>query len=308
MSSTDKITVVEVGPRDGFQPIGPFIPTETKIALIEELYKAGIRRMEATAFVSAKAVPQMADAVDILTACNRFGDLDVQVLVPSARYADQALAAGAMHLSFVLSVSEKHNMNNVRRTTADSLAEFAQTAKALPSDTKIRLNLATSFDCPFDGAVSPQRVLEVVEGLAAASANAEIALCDTTGRTTPDAVSYLCREVLTRFPGRNWAFHGHDTYGLGAANVLAAIDAGFTVVDASFGGLGGCPFAPGATGNVATEDVVWTLHKMGIDTGISLEALLDASVQAAALPGASAGGRVRAALRGAQPCAGMEVA
>lgn len=298
-----QITLVEVGPRDGFQPIEPFIDTDLKISLIHDLYEAGIRRMEATAFVSQKAVPQLADAEAILAACAALPDLDVQVLVPTARYAEQALAAGVRHLSFVLSASEAHNMNNVRRTTEDSLLEFAGLAASLPDGVKVRLNLATAFDCPFDGAVPPDRVLGIVQRLAEASDHAEIALCDTTGRATPDAVRRLCNAVSERFPERGWAFHGHDTYGLGVANVLAAIDAGVDVIDASFGGLGGCPFAPGATGNVATEDVVWTVERMGLSTGVALDRLLDASIRAAALPGASSGGRVRAALRGASSCA-----
>lgn len=296
--SPRSITLVEVGPRDGFQPIEPFIATDVKIAFVRDLYDAGIRRMEATAFVSSKAVPQMADAEAILAACGELPELDVQVLIPTARHADRALAAGVRHLAFVLSASEVHNMNNVRRTTEDSLAEFVDFASSLSDDAKVRLNLATAFDCPFDGPVSADRVLGIVQRLAEASDSAEIALCDTTGRATPDAVSHLFNAVRQRFPERRWAFHGHDTYGLGVANVLAAIEAGIEVIDASFGGLGGCPFAPGATGNVATEDVVWTAERMGLSTGVKLDRLLDVSIRGAALPGASAGGRVRTALRG----------
>lgn len=296
--ASGSIAIVEVGPRDGFQPIGPFIPTDIKIALIRELHGAGVRRMEGAAFVSAKAVPQMADAAEILSACAALPDLDVQVLVPSERYAEQALVAGASHLAFVLSASDEHNRNNVRRSTDESLAEFARVASSLPAPVAVRLNLATAFDCPFAGAVETDRVIAIAEAAAGACDRAEIALCDTTGRATPDAVRRLFDALAVELPGRAWAFHGHDTYGLGVANALAAIEAGVGVVDASFGGLGGCPFAPGATGNVATEDLVWTVERMGYATGIAIDRLLDVSLKATALPGASSGGRVRTALRG----------
>jgi hydroxymethylglutaryl-CoA lyase len=296
MTSAEGIVIVEVGPRDGFQPIGPFIPTETKIALIRELYAAGIRRMEATAFVSEKAVPQLVDAKEIVAASQELDGLDIQILVPSERYASKALDAGVLHLSFVLSASESHNMSNVRRTTADSASEFSRVARSLSPEIKLRLNVATAFDCPFEGSVCADKVLRLLEGLLVARDNIEVALCDTTGRVTPDRVSALFEAASDRFPGCRWAFHGHDTYGLGVANALAAYKVGVRVMDSSFAGLGGCPFAPGATGNIATEDLVWTADKMGIISNVNLEILLNAAEKGAVLPGASAGGRVRTAL------------
>lgn len=294
------VSIVEVGPRDGFQPINQFIPTEQKLALIDKLYKAGIRRLEATAFVSPRAVPQMADAPQLLSFCADKLDLDVQVLVPSQRQAERALAADARHLAFVLSVSPSHNQSNVLRTPWESVEDFRAIVASLPTEVKIRINLATSFDCPFDGPVDPEVALTLIEALADISPQSEFCLCDTTGRVTPDRVGFLYSQAQTRFPQvRQWAFHGHDTYGLGVANALAAYHAGVRVVDSSFGGLGGCPFAPGATGNVATEDLVWTFGKMGVSTGVDLKRLLDAADDAAALPGACVGGRVRNAL-GAQ--------
>lgn len=290
------VTIVEVGPRDGFQPIGPFIPTDRKIALIDQLYDAGIRRMEATAFVSPRAVPQMADAADLLMHVRTKPDFDVQVLVPSQRQAERALAADATHLAFVLSVSEAHNQSNVRRTPEESVADFRAIVDMLPPGIKLRVNLATSFDCPFDGPVAPDKTLALIEALLAIAPNAEIALCDTTGRVTPDRVAALFACAAERFAGRRWAFHGHDTYGLGVANALAAYNVGVRVIDASFAGMGGCPFAPGATGNVATEDLVWTLDAMGITTGVDLARLLSAAGEATTLPGACVGGRVRDAL------------
>lgn len=294
--TSSSVTIVEVGPRDGFQPITTFIPTERKIALIDQLYDAGIRRMEATAFVSPRAVPQMADAADLLMHVRTKPGLDVQVLVPSQRQAERALAADATHLAFVLSVSEAHNQSNVRRTPAESVTDFQAIVDMLPPGIKLRVNLATSFDCPFDGPVAPEKTLALVELLLTIAPEAEIALCDTTGRVTPNRVAALFERAAERLPGRNWAFHGHDTYGLGVANALAAYGVGVRVIDSSFAGMGGCPFAPGATGNVATEDLVWTLDAMEVATGVDLARLLSAADEAATLPGACVGGRVRDAL------------
>lgn len=295
--SGNSITIVEVGPRDGFQPIPETIPTGTKIALIEMLYHAGIRRMEATAFVSAHAVPQLADAVEILSAAQALPGLDVQVLVPNLRNAERALEAGTRHLAFVLSVSTRHNISNVKRSPAESVAEYAAIVDRLPAGTRLRLNLATAFDCPFDGPMGTDAVLELLAAIVPIQPNAEICLCDTTGRVTPDRVAKLFDQARGRFPEAGcWAYHGHDTYGLGVANAIAAWNAGVSVIDASFAGLGGCPFAPGATGNVATEDLAWTFAQMGVDTGIDLDLIVAAARQGAVLPGALHGGRVRAAL------------
>lgn len=305
MTGQPAISVVEVGPRDGFQPIGPQIATATKIAFIERLHAAGIRRMEATAFVSDVAVPQLADAVEVLAAAQALPEMDAQVLVPNLRHAERALAAGATHLAFVLSVSEKHNHNNVRRAPMESVGEYARIVSLLPDHVAMRLNVATAFDCPFDGAVDAEATFELLDALVDVKPDAEICPCDTTGRVSPDRVFALLKTAQARYPqAERWAYHGHDTYGLGLANVMAAWQAGVRVFDASFAGLGGCPFAPGATGNVATEDVAWMFEAMGIPTGIDIPALITVARDGAALPGALSGGRVReavvaACLRGA---------
>ncbi|KEQ53555.1 hydroxymethylglutaryl-CoA lyase [Sphingobium chlorophenolicum] len=290
-------TLVEVGTRDGFQPIAQMIPTQRKIEFLHQLHAAGTRRIEATAFVSDAAVPQLADAAEVLAAAQALPGLDAQVLVPNLKHAERAWKAGATHLAFVLSASEKHNRNNVKRSPAESVQEYARIVDAMPSGTKMRLNVATAFDCPFDGAMPPQETLALLGDLVPIKPDAEICPCDTTGRVTPDRVAALFGEAKARFPdsGR-WAYHGHDTYGLGVANALAAWNAGVTVIDAAFGGLGGCPFAPGATGNVATEDVIWTFEAMGVSTGIDLDLLLEAARAAALLPGGLPGGRVRQAV------------
>jgi hydroxymethylglutaryl-CoA lyase len=291
------VQIVEVGPRDGFQSVKPFIPTAAKISLLHNLFAAGIRRVEATSFVSPQALPQLADAPEILAAALALPLLDAQVLVPTARHAERAVKAHARHIAFVLSVSESHNRSNVRRTPAESVAEYALLVAALPAGTKLRLNLATAFDCPFDGKIEEAATLALLDELIAIAPHAEIALCDTTGRVTPAHVTSLFSKSFAHFPQlRDWAFHAHDTYGLGAANTLAAWQTGVRIFDAAIAGLGGCPFAPGATGNVATEDLVWMFDGMNVATGIDLEALVGVAHQVAALPGGQIGGRVRDAL------------
>lgn len=296
-SSAQAVTIVEVGPRDGFQSVDAFIPTPRKFDLIQQLHAAGLRRIETTSFVSPRALPQLADANEILVAAGELADLDQQVLVPTARHAERAIAAGARHLSAVLSVSERHNMGNVRRMPLESAGEYAEMVAMIPAGSAMRLNVATAFDCPYLGRTPVEAVLALLEPLVATLPTAEVALCDTTGRADPAHVAELFAAVRHRYPEIGaWAFHAHDTYGLGAANVLSAWNAGVRIFDAAFAGLGGCPFAPGATGNVATEDLVWMFERMGVATGISLDRLVAAANDVATLPGAQIGGRVRNAL------------
>ena len=306
MTPPRSVTLVEVGPRDGFQPIEPLIPTARKILFVEQLYAAGIRRMEATAFVSDTAVPQLADASEVLAAAQALPGMDAQVLVPNRRHAERALAAGARHLAFVLSVSEKHNRSNVRRAPMESVGEYARIVEMLPAGTAMRLNVATAFDCPFDGPVAAEATFALLDAMVELLPSAEICPCDTTGRVSPDRVSTLLLAARERYPQvRSWAYHGHDTYGLGLANVMAAWQADVKVIDSSFAGLGGCPFAPGATGNVSTEDVAWMFDAMGVTTGIDLEHLIRVARHGAAIPGANAGGRVREAVIAAASRAGL---
>jgi hydroxymethylglutaryl-CoA lyase len=291
------VEICEVGPRDGFQSVAPFIPTPTKIAILNRLYAAGLRRIEATSFVSLSAVPQLADAAEIVAAALALPGLDAQVLVPTVRHAERAICAGVRHVAFVLSVSERHNWGNVRRSPAESVGEYRRIVEALPAGADIRLNVATAFDCPFDGAIKPEVTLALLDELVTIMPAAEIALCDTTGRVFPNQVSELFTDAIARYPQvKRWAFHAHDTFGLGAANALAAWNSGVRVFDASVAGLGGCPFAPGATGNIATEDLTRMFEGMAIATGIDLERLVAVALQVAGLPGAQTGGRVREAM------------
>jgi hydroxymethylglutaryl-CoA lyase len=234
---------------------------------------------------------------EVLQWCAQLPDLQAQVLVPSERRGREAVDAGAQRLVFVVSVSEAHNRNNVRRHPLESVDDYERLVRGIPAEIGMRLDIATAFDCPFAGRVPEGETLALLDRLIPIRPNAEICLCDTTGRADPDHVSCLLAQAMQRFPKvASWALHAHDTYGLGLANVYAAFRQGVRVFDASFGGLGGCPFAPGATGNVATEDLAWMFERMGIATGINIASLVPVAREAASLPGALPGGRVREAI------------
>ena len=295
--SEPSVEIVEVGPRDGYQGIAPFIPTDVKIGFIERLASVGLRRIEIGSFVSEKALPQLRDTREVLTACARIPSIAPQVLVPNRRRGEEAVNAGARALVFVLSVSESHNRENVQTTPEQSVGEYSRLLNAIPSEVAMRLDLATAFDCPFEGRVQIASTMAMLERLVPLHPQAEICLCDTTGRADPNHVESLFSACVSRFPDvSRWALHAHDTYGLGLAHVHAAYKQGVRTFDASFGGLGGCPFAPGATGNVATEDIVYMFESMGMATGIDLDALVAVARDAAAVPGGLPGGRVRAAM------------
>lgn len=287
------VCVMEVGPRDGFQSIEPFIPTDIKIKLIKNLGNCGFSRMELGSFVSPARLPQMADAREILAAVGERLANGGAVLVPNVKGAQFASAAGARGLVTVISATESHNQANIGRSIEGSMNELGQILRTAPRDIFIRLNIATSFHCPFEGPVSARSVAAIVGPAVEARPGIEIGLCDTIGKAMPTEVSALFGGCMREFPNCTWAFHGHDTYGFGVANVLAAYEAGVRVIDSAAGGLGGCPFAPGASGNVATEDVVYTFERLGISTGIDFESLLSVADQMTKVPGAVMGGHIR---------------
>lgn len=301
-ATRDHVEIVDVAPRDGFQAVGPWIPTETKIAVVEGLLDAGFRRIETGAFVSPKAVPQMADTAEIHHTVNRPDGARLCALVPNLTGARRALEAGVTDLVYVFSVTESHNQGNVRRPVADSLDELDQVIELGRDEDGflLRLNVATSFDCPFEGRVAEDAVMTCLDRASAAGFPMEIGLCDTTGRAFPDQVAGLFTRAQAAFAGTGWtwAFHGHDTFGLGVSNALYAYQAGVRVFDAAAAGLGGCPFAPGATGNTASEDLVFTFGNMGIETGIDLDRLLTVADRIADLPEAATGGHIRMVPRG----------
>lgn len=297
MTTKDAINICDVAPRDGFQVVKTWIPTETKVSIVEGLAQAGLKHIETGAFVSSKHVPQMADTIEVHKAANVGDDVRLTALVPNLRGAENAFAAGIGDIAYVFSASESHNKSNVRRPVAASIEELGEVISKGKErdDFKLRVNIATVFDCPFEGRVDEDTVYRAIEKILEFGQTLTLGLCDTTGRAIPDHVAGVCRGALGRFNRDNldWVFHGHDTFGLGVANALYAYDAGVRGFDASVAGLGGCPFAPGATGNTATEDLVFTFTNMGIDTGIDLEALLDVANIVGALPDTDTGGHIR---------------
>ncbi len=269
-----RVRVVEVGPRDGLQNLPGFVPTEVKIALINRLVGLGLDRIEAVAFVHPRSVPQMRDAHEIMRAVRR-GPTRFMGLVPNRRGTERALAAGLDMLNFVVSATESFNQANLNQSIGASLAALADSMPlALGAGVPMRLTISTSFGCPYEGHVDPARVIEIARRGADLGCG-EICLGDTTGMANPRQVYHLFRDLAAALPGVAVAVHLHNTRGAGAANLVAALQAGVTIFDASIGGLGGCPYAPGATGNVSTEDMVHMLHEMGVDTGVDLDRLID---------------------------------
>jgi len=267
------VEMVEVGPRDGLQIVQEFVPTEKKIELVDALFASGIRRMEVTSFVHPKFVPQLKDAADVLAGIKREGRV-CMAMVPNLKGAERAVGAEVDMLDVIVSASESHNRSNVRRSIEESLEGFVPIfALAREAGVSVRASLATSFGCPFEGDVPVDQVLRVSRRLHELGVM-EIALCDTTGMANPLQVSRVVRACLDEIPDLQWVAHFHNTRGAGSANLMAALMEGITIFDASIAGLGGCPFAPGATGNVPTEDMVHMLHEMGIETGIDLPALI----------------------------------
>ncbi len=270
-----RVEIIEVGPRDGFQVLPGFINTLDKIRVIESLIRAGIRRMEVTSFVHPKAVPQMRDAAEVVRGIKRNG-CQCFAMTPNLKGAERAIEAGVDMLNLVVSASESHNHSNVRRSVDESLAGFPAVLElARQAEIPVRASISTVFGCPFEGNVPVEKVLYVGRRLIEMGC-VELNLCDTTGMANPVQIARISQEVLREFDGVGIVMHFHNTRGAGAANLLAAMQNGITSFEASFGGLGGCPFAPGATGNVCTEDMVHMLHEMGVDTGIDLPALLAA--------------------------------
>ncbi|MFC7734791.1 hydroxymethylglutaryl-CoA lyase [Roseomonas sp. GCM10028921] len=290
---TGTAIISDVAPRDGLQSIGPFVPTATKIALVRAIHAAGIRRMEIGSFVSPRAVPQMADTAEVLRAALELPGLECTVLVPNRRGFELARDSGAQRLGLFMSVTESHNQANLNRTREESFADLSAIAReATAAGLLVRFNLSCTFHCPFEGVVPDAEALDWIERVTAIDPSMEIALADTTGNASPDQVRRICEQALRSW-GERFAFHGHDTYAMGVANVAAAWDAGIRIFDSASGGLGGCPFAPGATGNVATEDVAWLFRRMGVETGIDWNRLLEAADLAAQVPGGTPGGRLR---------------
>lgn len=284
-----KIEIIEVGPRDGFQSVKSdccLISTEEKLTVIDALIDAGVRHMEFTSFVSPKAIPQLADSAEVTRASlAKHSDKDLFALVPNLRGAQNAYALGLRKVCYVVSLSKSHNKANINRTHEQSLEAYQEIRRELP-DLDIIVDLATAFGCPFEGKYEePERAVDFLKDYVDTGMNT-CCLCDTIGIADPAQVRRLITAIQAAYPNLELMVHFHDTRGLGMVNTLTAIDLGLTKVQSALGGLGGCPFAPGASGNLSTEDLVWMLNEMGYDTGISFSKLLAAAKQqSTAVPG-----------------------
>jgi hydroxymethylglutaryl-CoA lyase len=277
MRLPDRVTVCEVGTRDGFQIEPEFIPTDVKVEVVDLLSAAGVPRIEVTSFVHPKAVPQLRDAEEVMARIRRRPGTRYAALVPNDKGAVRAVEAGVDAIHTVVSASESHNLANVNMTIAESLAKLRAVMEvAARAKVHVGCGISTSFGCPFEGEVPVPQLERVVGALVDMGARA-VGLADTTGMANPRQVARVLEHLIPRFPGIEWTLHTHDTRAMAIPNILAAMECGVTNFDASIGGLGGCPFAPGASGNVCTEDLVHGLHAMGIETGIDLDRLLATS-------------------------------
>jgi hydroxymethylglutaryl-CoA lyase len=280
-----EVTVYEVGPRDGLQNEAKSVPTADKIRFIDALVTSGIRAIEITSFVSPKWIPQLADAAEVARGVRRPLGVRMSALVPNRRGLDTALASGMREIAVFLSASETHNKKNVNKTIADTFTAFSDVVPpALAAGLTVRAYLSTCFGCPYEGEVDPHRVVEMTGRLRDLGVY-QTSISDTIGVANPRQVEDVLGLVLAKHPASALAVHFHDTQGTALANCVVALQMGITTLDAAAGGLGGCPYAPGASGNLATEDVVAMLHAMGVKTGIDLDKLTEASRQASAFVG-----------------------
>ncbi|GAA1973030.1 hydroxymethylglutaryl-CoA lyase [Catenulispora subtropica] len=273
------LSLREVGPRDGLQNEDP-VSTEAKIELIDRLSGTGVSRIEAVSFVHPRAIPQMADAAEVAAQMTRASGVRYSALVPNLKGAERALDAGFNEIEVVVSASDTHNKKNLNRSTAESLDDIAAIIDlAHGRGATVQVIVSTAWGCPYEGEVPTERVLWVA-GTAVAHGADSLSYGDTTGMATPTRVTRLIGETRSAHAELPLNLHFHNTRGTGLANVLAALELGVTDFDASVGGLGGCPYAPGASGNIATEELVHMVEDMGIDTGVDLEALLETAAYA----------------------------
>jgi hydroxymethylglutaryl-CoA lyase len=289
----EPITVYEVGPRDGLQNEAATVATADKLALIRALADAGLHRIEATSFVSPRWIPQLADAADVTEALPALPGVSYVVLVPNAKGLDRLVEAlrragaarAGVEAAVFLSASETHNRKNINKTVDETLREFESLVPAArAAGLRVRGYVSTVWGCPYEGKVEPRRAAELVRRLLALGCD-QLSLGDTIGVATPDGVRRVLEILLADVPDERLALHMHDTRGTALANVLAGLDLGISTFDASVGGLGGCPYAPGASGNLATEDLVYMLNGMGYETGIDFAKLVRAGALAQRLVG-----------------------
>ncbi|WP_138418104.1 hydroxymethylglutaryl-CoA lyase [Aquibacillus sediminis] len=270
----EKIEIIEVGPRDGFQNVSQFIPTNIKLAIIDRLVKSGLNNIQITSFVHPKAIPQMKDAKEVTQFClEKYPNINLFALVPNLFGAKAAVEYGLTEITYVISVSETHNRKNVKRTHDESFEELSEILRLFPT-VKVNLDVATTFGCPYEGMYSIKTVMEFLER-AYKTGVRSFNLCDTVGLADPILVKKVIKNVLTRFSDCEIQVHIHDTRNMGMVNSLAAIECGINKVQTAIGGLGGCPFAPGASGNTSTEDFAYMLNKMGYETGVDSDLIIN---------------------------------
>ncbi len=268
------VEVYEVGPRDGFQNIKEYIPLETKMKIVEGLLAAGVKHVQITSFVSPKAIPQMKDAKELATKLvENHPEADFFALVPNLRGAEAAVDVGLKWVSYVVSLSESHNQANIRRTHEESFIELQKIQKAYP-DLDICLDLATTFGCPFEGMMTEDDVIPFLKPYVDSGIKT-VNLCDTIGIANPAQVRKIVKAVQKEYPTLDLQIHIHDTRNMGMVNTLAAIELGINKVQSTLGGLGGCPYAPGASGNLATEDLAFMLIEMGYETHIDIPKMVE---------------------------------
>jgi len=274
-----RLYIQEVVTRDGFQAESSFIPSADKIALINRLSQAGYAKIEVTSFTSPKAIPMLADAEEVMSKIERGPGVVYTVLIPNLKGAERALRVGVDEFNLVMSVSEAHNQSNLRMSRADSATALGDVIR-LAHDAKVAVNvsLSTSFGCPMSGMTPLSELMHWIDHFANEGVRG-ISICDTTGMANPQHVKEVCEQAQSKYPAMEWTLHFHNTRGMGLANALAAVEVGINRFDSSLGGLGGCPYAPGATGNVCTEELVHMFDLMGYNTNINLDLLLECSAQ-----------------------------
>ncbi len=278
-----QLEIFEVGPRDGLQNEKKFVPTESKLELIEKLIDAGCQKIELTSFVSPKWVPQMKDAKEVVAAIGERKGILLNALIPNMKGLELAIESGLKEVITIMSSSESHNKKNLNMPMADSLAQIKEiNRKAAEAGLRVRSYIATSFGCPMEGAIPVETLVNIARELESYGSY-EISLGDPTGMASPASSYEVCKAVKSALSEASVAAHFHRANGIEFANILAAMQAGITVIDGSVGGLGGCPFAPGATGNTATETIVDMFHRMGIETGIDAEKITECGVFARSL-------------------------
>lgn len=294
---SDRVSLFEVGPRDGLQNEKEIVPTSSKIELIERLVRAGLQKVEATSFVNPKWIPQLADAVDVVEQVQREPGVHYSALVPNLRGFERARQTQIEEVAVFMSASEAHNKSNINKTIQETFPVLREVVEAAKADgMRVRGYVSTAFGCPYEGDVPLASVVRVTGELFDMGVY-EVSIGDTIGVGTPNVVRERFAVLAAEFGAARLAGHFHDTRGTGLANVYAALEAGIRTFDSSIGGLGGCPYAPGASGNISTEDVVYMLHGMGLETGVSLEKLIEVGMFMEEVLGRTLPSRVLAAMK-----------